>query len=67
MAGRLSVHSPRYTCDDVPKKKNCVSATLAELAAMDMVVTTYAALDKCSAVLPAIAWARVVLDEMQAA
>lgn len=37
----------------------------AALAAHDIVVATYGALDKCTTALGGVAWRRVVLDEMQ--
>ena len=40
-------------------------AAAAKLAEHDIVVSTYGALDKCTSALGAIAWRRVVLDEMQ--
>ena len=57
----------KYAQNDVIKKdaQGAWRAQAAELAANDIVITTYGALDKCSTALPTIAWKRVVLDEMQ--
>ena len=59
----------KYTQTDVLRRDNANvwARAAAELAAHDIVITTYGALDKCTTALPGIAWRRVVLDEMQEA
>ena len=55
----------KYTIDDLIKRDGQARQRAAALAAHDIVITTYPAMDKCAAALPHIAWKRVVLDEMQ--
>ena len=57
----------KYTSDNLIKRDGggAWRRAAAALAAHDIVVTTYPALDKCVAALPHVAWKRVVLDEMQ--
>ena len=63
----LGLRLAKYTHDDLIRRDNAGAwrARAAALAANDIVLTTYPALDKCTTVLGAVAWRRVVLDEMQ--
>ena len=56
----------KYTSDDLIKRDQAGAwhARAVALAEHDIIITTYPAMEKC-AVLPQIAWKRVVLDEMQ--
>ena len=56
----------KYTSDDLIKRDQAGAwhARADALAEHDIIITTYPAMEKC-AILPQIAWKRVVLDEMQ--
>lgn len=57
----------KYTTSDLLRKDSSGAwrDEAARLAAHDILLTTYGALDKCTTVLPSVSWKRVVLDEMQ--
>jgi len=67
VGGRSSLKIAKYTTDELVRHDAAGSwkETAKSLALLDIVVTTYAALDKDSIVLSSVGWARIILDEMQ--